>query len=423
MPSFSGHPLFDTAENLEDQGDFHRHPSIPEFFESLSIPSELLRADYEITRKFLLKYSDVQGTFVRFRSEVQRFLNYLWVTSKRTLVQTDSDVMTAYFKTLTMPPKSWISRGIYSAFQDRQGLRLPNAQWRPFAIRTTKGAAEDTVSYAITQASLNASKTALQTFFKYLLIQDYVQKNPMIGMRKRDQKVQTINDVDTETDVRRLSDMQWAYLLESLMLAADENRKYERHLFVVVTMKSLFLRVSELAPRQRQNGSTRTPVFGDFKRKFVQGEEYWAYYVFSKGDKDRTITLPDEYLPYLQRWREHLGCLTAMPVQGDNHPILPSAKGGALSKRQIQRVYEQAIMLAVDRLDTEGRSEEARQLESIRTETHYLRHTGASQAIEAGADIRHISEELGHASAAFTESVYVNSDQAMRRFAGRKRRV
>lgn len=56
----------------------------------------------------------------------------------------------------------------------------------------------------------------------------------------------------------------------------------------------------------------------------------------------------------------------------------------------------------------QGFIEEADQFETIRSETHYLRHTVASQAIEAGADIRHISEELGHASAAFTESVYVN---------------
>lgn len=71
----------------------------------------------------------------------------------------------------------------------------------------------------------------------------------------------------------------------------------------------------------------------------------------------------------------------------------------------------------------EGFVDEAAQLEAIASETHYLRHTGASQAIEAGADIRHISEELGHASAAFTEQVYVNADQARRRAAGRNRSI
>jgi len=36
---------------------------------------------------------------------------------------------------------------------------------------------------------------------------------------------------------------------------------------------------------------------------------------------------------------------------------------------------------------------------------------------------RHISEELGHASAAFTEQVYVNADQDRRRAAGQQRSI
>jgi site-specific recombinase XerD len=80
-------------------------------------------------------------------------------------------------------------------------------------------------------------------------------------------------------------------------------------------------------------------------------------------------------------------------------------------------------MLAVEKMKTEGFKDEAAQLEAIASETHYLRHTGASQAIESGADIRHISEELGHASAAFTEQIYVNSDQKKRQAAGRRRSI
>jgi site-specific recombinase XerD len=112
-----------------------------------------------------------------------------------------------------------------------------------------------------------------------------------------------------------------------------------------------------------------------------------------------------------------------MPDPGERNPILPSSHGFALGKRQVQRVYEQAVVLTAGRMEEAGFMDEARQLEAIRSETHYLRHTGASQAIESGADIRHISEELGHASAAFTESVYVNSDQARKRFEGRERKV
>lgn len=417
--SFSGHPLFDTVQHLEDLADFHRHPSIPRFIDSLPQPSEVLRQDYEISRQFLLRYSDVSGTFTRFRGEVQRFLNYLWATARRTLVQTDADVVSAYFKTLKNPPKSWVNRGVFAAFVDADTLRAPNPAWRPFALRSK----DENAVYNASQASLNASRTALQTFFKYLVAQQYLVSNPLDDVRRRDRKAKPQLAHDIEADVRRLTDWQWAYLLESLIEAAAQNHKYERHLFVVVTLKSLFLRVGELAPRPLEDDVDRIPVFGDFRRRVIQGEEYWSYFVFGKGDKARSVTLPDAYLPYLRRWRVHLGLPGAMPDQGERNPILPSNHGNALGKRQVQRTYEQAIVLTVNRMLDQDFIDEARQLEAIKSETHYLRHTGASQAIESGADIRHVSEELGHASAAFTESVYVNSDQARRRFEGRERKI
>ncbi|OEY67561.1 tyrosine-type recombinase/integrase [Marinobacter sp. X15-166B] len=417
--SFTGHPLFDTAKYLEDLADFHLHPSIPRFLESLPQPTETIREDYEISRQFLLRYADVSGTFTRFRSEVQRFLNYLWVTAKRTLARTDSDVVSAYFRTLKNPPKSWINRGVFAAFTNSGALRTANPDWRPFALRAT----DDKAVYSASQASLNASRTALQTFFKFLVSQQYLLSNPLDEVRKRDRKAKPQLAKDVEADVRRLTDWQWAFLLESLTEAAAQDPRYERHLFVVVIMKSLFLRVGELAPRPLEDGAERIPVFGDFRRRVIQGEEYWSYFVFGKGDKARSVTLPDACLPYLRRWRAHLGLPGAMPEQGERNPILPSSRGRGLGKRQIQRVYEQAIMVAVTRMRDQGYLDEASQLEAIKSETHYLRHTGASQAIESGADIRHISEELGHASAAFTESVYVNSDQARRRFEGRERQI
>ncbi|MCK7553397.1 tyrosine-type recombinase/integrase, partial [Marinobacter goseongensis] len=114
---------------------------------------------------------------------------------------------------------------------------------------------------------------------------------------------------------------------------------------------------------------------------------------------------------------------TPLPSPRENDPILPSQKGNGLGKRQVQRTYEQAIDRVVKTLQREGKSEQALAFEAVKTETHYLRHTGASQAIEAGGDIRHISEELGHASPAITEAVYVRSDKNRMRLAGKRRSI
>ncbi|MGC8118910.1 tyrosine-type recombinase/integrase [Marinobacter sp. VGCF2001] len=416
---FPGFPLFDTAELIQEQADLEFYPDLQAALASLPVDRQAALDDFYISHKFLMKYSDVAGTYNRFRSEIQRFLNYTWLIAKRHLAQADADLVTSYFAFIKTPPAQWVSHGIYSGFVSENDLRRFNRYWRPMALRSK----DSSTPYSVTQASMNASRTALQTFFKYLLLQDYLQRNPLLDVRKRDRNAKPNLNQDKDADVRRLTDWQWSYLLETLTELASTDSKYERHLFVIVTMKSLFLRVSELAPRPVDRGQLRTPTFGDFRRTIIDGEPYWVYSVFGKGDKTRQVTLPDAYIEYLKRWRNHLQLTSPLPVPGESTPILPSKKGDAIGKRQVQRIYEQAMVATAGRMESQGFADEARQVLAIRSETHYLRHTGASQAIEAGADIRHISEELGHANATFTESVYVNSEQARRRTEGRRRRV
>src|SRR5690554_7856092 len=130
-------------------------------------------------------------------------------------------------------------------------------------------------------------------------------------------------------------------------------------------MKSLFLRVSELAPRPVDRNQVRTPCFGDFRRTIVDGEPYWVYSVFGKGDNTRQVTLPDAYLDYLKRWRGHLGLPSPLPVHGESTPTLPSAKGDALGQRQVQRTYENAMAASADRMGREGSMHDARNVRAI----------------------------------------------------------
>ena len=127
---FAGQPLFDSAKYLEDLSDFHCHPSIPQFLASLPQPLSTLRDDYEISRQFLMKYADVPGTFSSFCGEIQRFSNYLWVTTKRTLSQVDADEVTAYFKTLKNPPHSWKALNVASGSPLRSSMTQRYFLWR-----------------------------------------------------------------------------------------------------------------------------------------------------------------------------------------------------------------------------------------------------------------------------------------------------
>ena len=79
---FSGFPLFDTAELIHEQSDLGLYPDLQRALVAMP-PSR--RDDFNIAQRFLVKYSDVSGTYNRFRSEIQRFLNYTWHIAKRHL--------------------------------------------------------------------------------------------------------------------------------------------------------------------------------------------------------------------------------------------------------------------------------------------------------------------------------------------------
>jgi site-specific recombinase XerD len=418
MPRFPGFPIFDAASHLDEQIDDQGYEWVRHAIRNLPIDNDKAIRDLDASLRYLGDYSSVPGTYTRFRSEVQRFLNYLWVISGRTLDQVDSDVVTGYFKFLKNPPANWIAANIFQCFLDESSQRVANPRWRPFTSQRSSGS-----DYTASPASLKSSKTALASYFRFLRQRKITLEDPFLEVRRRDTKAKSNALLGRSVaSVRRYTDSQWSTIRKAIEEAADADEAYERHLFIIVTMKSLFLRISELAVR-KVDGEPRIPAFSDFENHVNGGEAFWTYYVFGKGDKARAVTCPDAYLAYLRRWRDYLGCDSPLPLPNESSPILPSARGGGLGARQIQRICEEAIMLAVEKMKTEGFKDEAAQLEAIASETHYLRHTGASQAIESGADIRHISEELGHASAAFTEQIYVNSDQKKRQAAGRRRSI
>jgi integrase len=55
--------------------------------------------------------------------------------------------------------------------------------------------------------------------------------------------------------------------------------------------------------------------------------------------------------------------------------------------------------------------------------SHWLRHTGASLEIERGRPLKDVSEDLGHASMATTDTIYVQTDDKKRAISGKERKV
>ena len=410
------HPLFDTAPRLAEAiQSLACYPSLQRYLSTRPVSA---MADWQVSAQYLIEYASSSGTFNRFRGEIQRFLLFLWNKSQRSLADCTSDDINAYMRFLKDPEESWITAKPYHSFRSAAGgIREARPEWRPFI---GKG------EYTVMQTTLDASTRALHVFFRTLVTRRYLDNSPMLTARRSEQKASrtTFEDDNGDETAPRLTDWQWAYLKESLLAACEEDDCYERHLFVVITMKTLYLRVSELAPQKNDlTGETYYPTMGAFRTKVVDGKRYWHIKIFGKGEKERYIPLPSEYLPFLRRFRSWRG-LAPLPEKGEKTPMIPRKNGtGQVGKRTVESLVKQAYLLAADRMEQEGLIAEAKDMRQISDHTHYLRHTGASMDIEAGRPIRHVSEDLGHESVAFTESQYIRSDANARYLTGLNRSI
>ncbi|WP_138437857.1 tyrosine-type recombinase/integrase [Marinobacter shengliensis] len=423
---FQGHPLFDTAANLQAQIDRPEdYPTLATFLQGCP---KAAQEDWQAAALFLMRHTATAGTFAQFRGEVQRFLNYAWVIKRKSLKEIGGDDIDDYMALVKKPMASWATskaQGRQRGFVSKAGARVANPKWRPFYDADSKRKA----------ATMGVTVASLEIFFKKLVVSGYLAHSPMIDATRRAQKASKSEHAGKQkgmatsgkkrTTAPRLTAWQWSYILETLTKVADENPRYERNLFVVVTMKVLYLRVFELAPHGVEDTDNFVePTMGDFARTTVGNSTYWELYVCGKGEKDRWIPLPDEYLEYLKRYRRYRG-LQPLPTPGETSAMVTRVGSDTpiRHKRSIEGIVEESLSMVADRMERENLLDAAEELRQMAKKTHILRHTGASMDLEAGRPIRDVSEDLGHESAAFTEEVYIDADTAKRYQSGKIRRV
>jgi hypothetical protein len=292
--AFPGHPLFDTPEHLPNQIERPwDYPSLQTFMAKLP---PRCHDDWEAGAQFLMRHTTTTGTYSQFRGEVQRFLNFLWLRREKTLSQAGGDDIDQYMALVKKPLLSWATpkaAGRQRGFVTRQGVRVANPKWRPFYDAETR---RKDATMSVVVASLNI-------FFTKLVVSGYLPKSPMIESTRKAQKASKSEHSGNQkglgtirkkrTTAPRLTTFQWSYVHDSVMAAANEDSRYERNLFVIVTMKALYLRVFELAAHGSEDSDDYVePVMGDFGRTTVGNRNYWDLHVCGKGGKNRWIPLP-----------------------------------------------------------------------------------------------------------------------------------
>jgi len=358
--------------------------------------------DYQHANAFIYSYRGSLPTFNAYRREVERFLQWAWYIAKKSIQDIKRSDIENFIEFCQQPLTTWIGTKNVARFINHGGERKPNADWRPFIINPKAQ------NYSLSQKALQAVFAIISSFYEYLIQENYLGYNPIRQIR---QKSRYIRKQQTKTVIRRLSELQWHYVIETAeMLANQDPTVHERTLFIMNALYGMYLRISELAASERWQ-----PQMGDFKRDL---DGNWWFTTVGKGNKERDITVSDAMLSALKRYRLSLNLLP-LPSLGESIPLVPKLKsnGAIRSTRQIRTIVQYCFDQACYQLSRDGFSEEAEQLQAATV--HWIRHTGISEDVKHRPR-EHVRDDAGHSSSLITDK-YIDIEKRARHASGRKK--
>ncbi len=375
----------------------------------------LFLQDYAIAKRFLLSYKGSLDTFNAYRREIERFLQWCKIISNKSLKQINRDEFELYLSFCQKPPKSWIGLKNEPRFIVYNEQRIPNKKWRPFVVSQSKvnaksGKKSIKDNYLLSEKAFKILFAVISSFYNFLIQESYAMMNPILLIR---QKSKYLKKTQIKPKIRRLSELQWGYVLETAEIAANENpERYERTLFILNALYGMYLRISELTATERW-----LPKMNDFERDL---DGNWWFNTVGKGNKARKITVSDAMLKALKRYRKSLK-LPTLPSVGEDTPLIIKSKitEPIKSVRYIRVLVQEMFDKAVERLKQDNQIEEAEQLSAATV--HWLRHTGISDDVKIRPR-EHVRDDAGHSSSAITDK-YIDIELRERHASGKKKRI
>lgn len=377
-------PLFDSIEHIKAQPTPTCENLLP------------FKTDFEKAKAFLESYNGSQATFNAYRREVERLLHWSWVFTQKLVKDLRREDIIAYLAFCQSPPLGWIGTKKAPRFLLKNGERIPNPEWRPFVATVSKtahkqGQIPDTKNYALSQVALKEIFAILGSFYNFLIQEDYTEINPIAHVR---QKSKYLRRHQGKIRIRRLSELQWQYVIETAeKMALQDPEKHERTLFMMTALYAMYLRISELGANDRW-----IPKMSDF---FRDHDGLWWFTTVGKGNKERQISVSNAMLEALKRYRQFLN-LTPLPSPADASALFPKTKGKGPIRctTYIRKIVQHCFDETIKRMQQDGLIEDSESL--MQATVHWLRHTGISDDVKHRPR-EHVRDDAGHSSSAITD--------------------
>jgi integrase len=359
------------------------------------------RNDGEAIAAWLANFHDSPNTLINARKEVERL--WLWATEVRlkAISALTHEDMLAYqaFLADPQPRERWVASAQY---------KRGHPDWRPFTQR-------DPQKPPLSLASQRQAMVILNGCFRWLIEAGYFLHNPLHLSRRnwRKSKVKQAAASEVSVDARAtgrwLTQEEWEVIgaaIESLPRDTVRDMEYySRCRWVMALLYLAKLRISEVA----------TTSMGHFHSQVDQGIERWWLVVHGKGQSLRKVAVVPDLMSELVAYREACG-LPPWPSPTEAHPLVGRLRksgkhGDALSVSALHKIVKDVFRRATLHCMEAGNPGLGMRLESA--SAHWLRHTGASHLLHAGADVALVRDQLGHASIE-TTNTYVHSEELQR---------
>ena len=332
------------------------------------------RNDYEAVQAWLSLH-EAAATQRAYRKEAERLI--LWAVIERGCARssrsTEEAVAYRAFLRGPSPRARWV------------GPARPRGspEWRPFV----DGLSTRSTAYAL---------SVLGALFRWLIEQRYVLANPFAGVKVRGARPAGLDTARMLTEgewklTRIVADgLEWSYGWEAP--AAQRLR------FLLDLAYGTGLRVSELVGACL--GDVKVDAHGDT----------WLH-VVGKGAKVGKVVLPGSVRRALDQYLVQRALPVTPSMWNPATPLLARLDGEAgISPTRLwalmKRFFETAAGVVEDR--SPALAEKLR-----RATPHWMRHTHATRALEGGADLTTVRDNLRHSSIA-TTSMYLHADDARR---------
>lgn len=396
-------PLFDGLQAMLKGEDYQ--PKLNKAF----------KQDYDHAKNFLLSYRGSIDTFNSYRRDIERFLQWCFFKSNKTVKQIKRTEFEAFLSFCQNPPISWIATTVEDRFTEINGEKTPNKKWRPFVVKISKtetkaGDVPNKKNYELSEKGFRALFAIIGSFYNYLIQEEYTLINPTLLIR---QKSKFFKKRKSLQPVRRLSELQWGYVIETAEMMAQENSdQHARILFIMNALYGMYLRISELVTSDRW-----TPTMGDFYR---DSDGSWWFLTVGKGNKERRISVSNAMLNALKEYRKSLK-LPPLPSPNEKVPLFTAQKSNQplRNTRYIRKLVQACFDRACDRLIADNQNEEAEQLANATV--HWLRHTGISDDVKIRPR-EHVRDDAGHSSSAITDR-YIDVELRERNNSAKKKRI